>query len=184
MRISKVWSAAFCNTHPTKPGFGVKCMTNVKPYRLLTVLYFSFKSSRLSTSWTLPLRTANLLSDVSRGCAPAFMAQTVSRPLSRFHTHPYARRGAFETKMAALKGRCSIVVILPKNRAMWIVQKLNGPISKLFEKVKELCVRLVVYCHRQPEQPANKFVLREPKHDGQNSGRPAISLLSVLTENT
>ena len=96
------------------------------------------------------------------------MAQTVSR---RFDTHSQARLGAFETKMAALKGRWSIAAILPKNRAMWIVQK-----------VKELCVRLVVYCHRQPEQPANKFVLREPKHDRQNSGRPAKSLLSVLME--
>ena len=146
-------------------------MTNVKPQRLLTVLYFSFKSSRLSTSWTLPLRTASLLSDVSRGWAPAFMAQTVSRPLSRFDTHPQARLGAFETKMVALKGRCSIAAILPKNRAMWIVHK-----------VKKLCVWLVVYCHRHPEQPANKFVLREPKHDRENSGRPAKSLLSVLTE--
>ena len=54
---------------------------------------------------------------------------------------------------------------------MWIVQK-----------VKELCVRLVVYRHRHPEQPANKFVLREPKHDRENSGRPAKSLLSVLME--
>ena len=146
-------------------------MTNVKPQRLLTVLYFSLKSSRLSTSWTLPLRTASLLSDVSRGWAPAFIAQTVSRPLSRFDTHPQARLGAFETKMAALKGRCSIVAILPKNRAMWMVQK-----------VKELCVRLVEYCHRHPEQPGNKFVLRESKHDRQNSGRPAKSLLSVLME--
>ena len=146
-------------------------MTNVKPYRLLTVLYFSFKSSRLITSWTLPLRAASLLSHVLRGWAPAFMAQTVSRPLSRFDTHPQARLGAFEIKMAALKGRCSIEAILPKNRAMWIVHK-----------VKELCVWLVVYCHRHPEQPANKFVLREPKHDRQNSGRPAKSLLSVLME--
>ena len=157
-------------------------MTNVKPYRLLTVLYFSFESSRLSTSWTLPLRAASLLSHVSRGWAPAFMAQTVSRPLSRFDTHPQARLGTFETKMAALKGRCSIAAILPKNRAMWIVQKLNGPISKLFEKVKEHWVWLVVYCHRHPEQLANKFVLRDPKHDRQNSGRPAKSLLSVLME--
>ena len=146
-------------------------MTNVKPYRLLTVLYSSFKSSRLITSRTLQLRVASLPSHVLRGWAPAFMAQTVSRPLSRFDTHSQARLGAFETKMAALKGRWSIAAILPKNRAMWIVQK-----------VKELCVRLVVYCHRQPEQPANNFVLREPKHDRQNSGRPAKSLLSVLME--
>ena len=53
--------------------------------------------------------------------------------------------------------------------------RLLGPISKLFEKVKELCVRLVVYCHRHSQQSAYKFVLREPKHDRQKSGRPAKS---------
>ena len=65
---------------------------------------------------------------------------------------------------------------------------MNSPEAKrpYFETVREgeetLCAAGIVYCHRHPEQPANKFVLREPKDDRQNSGRPAISLLSVLMD--
>lgn len=84
--------------------------------------------------------------------------------------------------MAARK----VPTILRKNMAilMWRVQKLNSPISKLSEKVKELWVWLIVYCHRHPELPTNNVILWEPKHGRQNSGRPAKSLLCILMEDT
>ena len=65
------------------------------------------------------LQAAILVSNVSRGWASGFCSgggrQAVPHPLSRFDTLPKARLRAFETKMAACKGRCS------KNMGLWRV---------------------------------------------------------------
>jgi len=143
--MSKVWREVFCNAHQfyiIRDGKNIWLRWSCIDCSHSPIFPWHYRDRALA------LRAAILVPDVPPGWAPELQPKPSPAPLSKFHTRPQARLGISEAKMAVRKSRRSYGKIL-----MWRVQKLNGPISKLSEKVKELCVWLLVYCHRHPELP-------------------------------
>ena len=63
-------------------------------------------------------------------------------------------------------------------------EDLYGGLPKVTSKVASRRMKLAGHCVRHPEEEASKLVLWEPSHGRRNQGRPPVTYVDVLKEDT